>query len=163
MRTSWHLACLCRTWVGTDWSGEDQLSWISSQWNPVHKSQLRAWTQFYRFLFLIKLFSPTMIYFRLSFPKQHFSQGGDKTICCDHIVLQLDVICSPVLGKHHQKCEVKRLLGSPPNTVQEHKCKTLFNLRWNLLWQHLLMPFIEARSVWYPSSKVFHEEFARPG
>ena len=26
-------------------------------------------------------------------------------------------------------------------------------------WQHLLMPLVEAQSVWYTSSSVFHEEF----
>lgn len=54
MGTVWHLACLCRTWVWTGWLREDQLSWTSSRWNPVHKSRLWAWkcswTQF-----LIKL------------------------------------------------------------------------------------------------------------
>ena len=36
--------------------------------------------------------------------------GGDKTSFGDHIVLKLDIICSPPHGIHHQKCEVKQLL-----------------------------------------------------
>ena len=41
-----HLVCLCRTWAGTDWAREDQLSWTSSRWNPAHKSQLWTWKCF---------------------------------------------------------------------------------------------------------------------
>ena len=34
-------------------------------------------------------------------------------LLCQHVVLQLDVEGSPVLGVHHQEAEVESLLGPP--------------------------------------------------
>ena len=123
MEKAQHLACLYRIWAGTGRPREDQLSWTSSRWNPVHKSRL--WTckfsgmQFYRFLFLIdlKVLPPWFLLSCLFCSK--ILHGGDKAMLGDHIVLQLDIIPSPLLGKHHQKFEVKKCEVKPWQTSSE--------------------------------------------
>ena len=112
-----HQACHCRTW-GRSWPARATPStWTSFQWSPTGRSLLQTRASFQQSsrgqnVSWLIWNSGNNCHLRLRniFAINYYLFG-------QHVVLQLNIEGSSVLGVHHQEAEVQGLLGSPSDPL----------------------------------------------